>query len=616
MKRYFLFIMVLLFFSSAKAQVVQDFNSKYRLAQSFEQQGQLDKAASLFLEVYNEQPNNPIFLDALNRVYIKQKNYEASVQLLQNKIKTSPSDLTLYGLLGTTYFIMDQKDKAFEAWDDGVKSNSNSVTSYRLMANYAIENRAFDKAIEFLKLGKEKSPNPLIFSLDMANIYSAQMDFTHATKEYCELLSQQPGQISTVKSRILVYATRPGAVKQSIEAVNEFLDHSSVPVLYSLLFFLYEQDDDYDAALNAVTKYDDLIKAKGVQIFGFAQEAMRNKQYRQASKAYKLIIDNGGNSSLLSLARLGYTKTLEASIDEKYSDDLENWKPYKQNKIVGKEDYAQVVDAYNDLIKTNNNTAVRDEATFHIAQIYKDRLLDFQKADSLFKVVLKISPSTDYAIQSNIELGIIQIGIGKLEEAQNYFNTVLSNKRTDPNTKNEALFYLGKILFWSGKFGESLQKLNEVQSNLSTPYANDAISLSLLVNSSKNDSTELYDYAKADLLAEQNKIDKAIEDFKNLSEKTNSFVLKDLISFKYAELLIAQNSYPTALKILEKIANQSPPRVYSDKSMFLLGEIYQFAINDQVKAAENYQKLLETFPNSLYFDLVRERLTLLKTKNG
>ncbi|MHB8929689.1 MAG: tetratricopeptide repeat protein [Melioribacteraceae bacterium] len=48
----------------------------------------------------------------------------------------------------------------------------------------------------------------------------------------------------------------------------------------------------------------------------------------------------------------------------------------------------------------------------------------------------------------------------------------------------------------------------------------------------------------------------------------------------------------------------------------MLAQCYQYGTKDLQKAAQVYQKLLETFPNSLYFDRAREALQSLSTKNG
>ena len=81
-------------------------------------------------------------------------------------------------------------------------------------------------------------------------------------------------------------------------------------------------------------------------------------------------------------------------------------------------------------------------------------------------------------------------------------------------------------------------------------------------------------------------------------------------------MLIALDYYPVAIKILEEILESSLIGVYTDKSLFLLGKVYQFGIMDIQKARELYSWLLESFPNSLHFDDAREILNDIQNKIG
>jgi tetratricopeptide (TPR) repeat protein len=81
-------------------------------------------------------------------------------------------------------------------------------------------------------------------------------------------------------------------------------------------------------------------------------------------------------------------------------------------------------------------------------------------------------------------------------------------------------------------------------------------------------------------------------------------------------MLIAENDLPTAVKVLEESIKNQNNAIFVEKSIFLLAQCYQFGIKDLQKAATTYQKLLESFPNSLYFDRAREALQGLSTKNG
>jgi hypothetical protein len=69
-----------------------------------------------------------------------------------------------------------------------------------------------------------------------------------------------------------------------------------------------------------------------------------------------------------------------------------------------------------------------------------------------------------------------------------------------------------------------------------------------------------------------------------------------------------------AISSLEKIVEKEIPGIFADKAVFLLGEIYQYAVKDNEKASRAYEKLLEEFPGSLYFDRCRANLAIINSK--
>jgi tetratricopeptide (TPR) repeat protein len=179
-----------------------------------------------------------------------------------------------------------------------------------------------------------------------------------------------------------------------------------------------------------------------------------------------------------------------------------------------------------------------------------------------------------------------------------------------------ANFNLARIEFWKGNFTNSVNLLDDVTKNLTTDFANDALELAALINTTKKDSLNLLLYAHADLLAVQNKHKDAGIELKTLSDNPNLFIINDFAKNKFAEMLIAQNELPSAIKVLEEIMENQKNAIFIEKSTFLLAQCYQYGIKNLQKAAQIYQKLLETFPNSLYFDRAREALQSIPTNNG
>ena len=602
--------------SFLSAQNNSNVDNKFRLAQNYEMVGQLEKAESLYKELIVLQTWNYTFFESLNRVLILQKKYDESAQLIETRLKDSPNDTGLYGLLGTTYFYSDQTQKAYETWERGIAANPNSFITYRIIANSAIENRAYEKAIDFLKRGKKISDDPFPFMLDLSNIYAINMNFKDAATELCELILIRPDQLPTAKARVNTYLNRPLAAEQTTTAIINFVDSKETAELLDFLSFVYFQTGKFDEALKTITESEEKFKGNGTSTIIFAQEAFRSRQFETASKAYKYILDHFSKSPLEITARLGYAKTLEEALNQKSDSLIEKWKPLSIPVISFPADYKLIISAYNDFIASYKDNASSTEALFRIAEVYRLRLLDLSKADSIYKKVIQNSPLTSYAVDSNIALGRIAITLNKLDEANRFFEAAAGNPRSDPAKSFEAKFLIAKIAFWKGEFCLAIEALKNTTLVTSADFTNDALELSFFVNSTKRDSINLVKYAKVDLLLLQNNLKQAAIEFKTLGDNDNLFIINQFAKLKLAEIFIAENDFFSALQILEKLSTDEKMAIFAEKATFLLGNTYLYGIHDPVKAAQIYQKLLENFPNSIYFDRARDELNRLQTKNG
>ena len=609
-------IFIFLFAAFIQAQEIQNLDNRFQLAQSYEQANQSGKAESIYRELTNAQPWNYIYFESLNRALVSQKKYTESIILLNNKIQQTPTDFNLYGLLGSTYFIMDQSEKAFESWEKGVAINPTSIVGYRVIANYALQNRAFEKAIDLLKRGQKYSEDPTILSIELANIYAVNMKFKEAAIEFCNLIIQHPEQVQVAKARMNTYLKGHGAIEQSVEAINEFIDSKPQIEFYDLLTFIYQSAGNFKDAFENVIKTEEKFKSNGTQIFVFAQDAYRSRQYDWAANSYNYIIQNYKSSPYFTTARIGYARTLEASLDQKFIQQTDSWKPHSKPIALFTDEYKKIVTAYNEFAKEYPDNAIKIEALFRTAEIYRNRILNYPDADSIYYLITQISPMSNYYVEANISRGRLAIFKGDLQSAQNFFKIAATSQRIEPKDLANINFHLARIEFWKGNFTGSVTLLNEVSNNLSTDFANDALELAALINTTKKDSLNLLLYANADMLSVQNKYKEAGIEFKTLSDNANLFIINDFAKNKFAEMLIAENDFPTAVKVLENGIENQKSAIFVEKSIFLLAQCYQFGIKDLQKAAATYQKILETFPNSLYFDRAREALKGLSTNNG
>jgi predicted negative regulator of RcsB-dependent stress response len=129
-----------------------------------------------------------------------------------------------------------------------------------------------------------------------------------------------------------------------------------------------------------------------------------------------------------------------------------------------------------------------------------------------------------------------------------------------------------------------------------------------------NDSSNLIIFASAEFLTEQRNFSEARVKYLVISQNQQAFVLQSLAKFRVAEMDIAVDSYDSSIKLLQAIADEKEKNIYSDKALYLLGNIYQFGKKDSTRAIEVYESLLAKFPNSIFLDDARELINKLKNK--
>jgi len=230
--KFKLSVIFLILFSAAIFPQSDDLYNRFRLAQSYEQAGDILKAKSILEEIYNQEPANYQFFEALSRVYIRLKEFEKAISITEKRLKITPEDINLQGNLGSIFYQKGDEQKAFETWDNAIKLNSN--ISYRIISNYAIENRAYEKAVEILQKGKEISPDKTSYLFDLGNLYSVLMKYKEAAEEYVSLVEISENQLAAVQGRLIAYVNKPEAYKITVEAVQNRLKKFDKTPLYKL----------------------------------------------------------------------------------------------------------------------------------------------------------------------------------------------------------------------------------------------------------------------------------------------------------------------------------------------------------------------------------------------
>lgn len=586
--------------------------NQFMLAEAYEQQGNYSKAIEIIEQLYTKDTQNPNYFNKLVNLYITSKNFDAVVSLLNSRIKMFPQDPDNYGQLGSVYYMMGDYKKAKDVWEIPLaKTNRNSM-NFRVIANYAIERRAFETAIEFLNRGKKESDDPTMYSFDLGELYSLTMQYENATKEYCELLKKNPGLYSTVEAKIFSFINKPEALQPTIKVVSSY---QSQDVGFKLLLAkLMVEDKKYDKAFELYIEVDKIQNTGGQLLIDYANFLFNEEKFQLAKEAYEFIIKNFPESKQIPSAKLGLTKTLESLTLQEFRKLNPEWKTFYSTVYLTEEKTQKILSAYKEVIDLYKHSEIAIEARYRSALILYYVNNKPEKAIEQLNEIINLYPTSTYFPKALIELGNIYLQTAQIEIAKEKYLSAQNSSRVFEDDRNIASLQLSKVLASEGNFNAAIESLKKITFNLKNDLTNDALEFSLIMNTAKNDSSNLVKFCKAEIFTEQKNFTSAKSIYEEIALNPQAFVLHSICKLRSAEMELALNNYPEALKKLGAIVDEDEKNIYSDKALYLTAKIYEYGIIDLSKAIESYQKLLGRFPKSIYLDEARERIQHLREK--
>lgn len=605
-------ITIIIFTFSLYAQQNPMDQNQFMLAESYEQKGDLIKAVEILNGLNKKDPNNIQYFNKLNTLYLQLKKYDESASLINSRILLTPQDISLYGMLGSTYYTSGDRVKAYQVWDDAIDKFKSNQMTLRIISNFVIDRRDFEKAIEYLNRGKISSQDPFLFSYDLGELYQITMRYREAAEEYCDLIKANPQQYQQIENKILSYINKPNALNETIEVIEK--NKSDNLSFQYLLARLYIEKKDYENAFDLYKEIDKKQNTNGSELYSFGNFVYRDGEYKTASEVFKFLIDNYSDQQNTPFAKLGYAKTKEALFIQQYNSLNPEWKPISLSPKVDDKEIHSVIEAYEEIVKTYTHSEVGIEANLRIGILLLHYQNNLVEAEKYLKIISENYPTSKLAALAFIELGNIFLQKANLDEAEKYFISATKLARADAEDKSYAKYQLARIYSFKNDFESARKNLLDVMGNLKDNVANDAIALSILLNTAKNDSSNLSLYCKAEFLSEQKRFDEAKELYLQLSQNQQAFIFHSIAKLKVAEMLIAKDDYLTAISNLTIIVDEAEKNIYADKALYLQGKIYQFGLKDSTKAVESYESLLAKFPKSLFLDDARQNIIELKKK--
>ncbi|MFA6923411.1 MAG: tetratricopeptide repeat protein [Bacteroidales bacterium] len=604
-KTLFLFVFLFLIFNnhSFSQNINGRQNKDEQLAAQYFQNKEYDKAIGLYSKLFNTNPY--LYYQPYLDCFIELKEYDKAEKFIKKQIKQNPESSKYKVDLGYVYKLQNKNkkfEKQFKNIIDELMPNQQQV----LELGAAFENKQeFDFAIRTYLKGRKLLKGYYPFFIELANVYGKINDYTSMFGEYLDAIETNPEYLEQIQGVFQTVITNDQDNKKTDILKNLIITKSQKNpenlIFSEMLVWLAIQLRDFESAFIQAKAIDRRFKEDGHRLIEVAKIFLDNEDYETAIKAYQHVINKGKDNPYFISAKIYLANVMMQKITTKRNYTTEELKELE--KI-----YTSTIEE----LGKNPNTVYLLKDYAHLEAFY---LNNTDTAINILSEAIDISGSSQQAkAQCKIELADVYVLTGEVWEATLLYSQVEKALKNDP-LGHFARFKNAKLSFYRGDFKWAQAQLDILKAATSKLISNDAIELSLLISDNidaDSNLTPLLLYAKADLLAFQNKYDEAQKTLDSILLFFKQHPIADDAVYKKAELFFAVGNYKDATELYKKVYDEYESDIRGDDALFKLAELNEKFLNDIPKAKEFYQELLTKYPGSVFVIEARKRFRTLR----
>jgi tetratricopeptide (TPR) repeat protein len=566
-----------------------------QLALQYFDDGEFEKALTIFEESSQKQPSNFFFFQKIIECQQQLKQYDKAEEVILKRKDKNNQPLLLIEL-GYNYQLQKNTDKAEKYYDLAIQEVDKEPNYAYQVANSFEKKVLLEWALKAYETAQKKNPN-LNFDYQSALLQGQLgkldlmlqklLDYSYANQENTALVQNQ-------LSRFLLDDV-DGAFANEIKKGLLLKTQKSQDVYWNqFLSWYFVQQKEYGKAFvqeKAVYKRN---PDSFYNIVTLAKLAIDEKQNEEATSILTFVLENTDNLDLQMQAHhFLVSMEIELALEKDYlSIDL---------KLQG-------------LLKKYGITPFSLELQILTAHFEAFYLKQTNLGKQLLQNALQLPLNIREESRVKMELADIMVYDEKFNQAILYYAQVEENLKNDV-IAHEASFKLAKANFYKRDFDWTLQQVKNLKQSPSLLIANDAVELFLLIeDNSVEDSLRiaLQDYAKADFQLYQKKNDEALQSFLSILQKHKGKSIEESTLFKVGKIYEEKNDYAKAIQYYQSILEQHKDGIYKDEALFFSAEIYRKHLLDNEKAKQLYEKIVLEHPDSLYFTESRKQYRTLR----
>ncbi|MBK8954353.1 MAG: tetratricopeptide repeat protein [Saprospiraceae bacterium] len=573
-----------------------------RLAQEYFNNGEFEKAASLYQEMLKKNPANPGFFEKYFECILALKKYDDAEEILNKEIRKRPKEALLHVFYGNLWTYKNEVKKAEQQYLLAVEKTPSDVMGVHKLGNALIQLTRYDLAIQVYEKGEKNIKPQTRFTYNLADLYRRKGDYSKMILYYLNGVEEKTVQLINVQSIIVAYFSEEEYRELQAQLYERIEAKPEIPEFSELLMWSYVQLKDYQGAMQQAKALDRQFNENGNRVFQLAMTAYLDNDYHTAISGFSYVRDKGPSNSF-------------------YHESYRQLLVSRRNLIVEKKDYSntdliQLESDYQKYLADFGRNYLSAPLIIEFAELEARYLGKVREAIMLLEDLIKLS-YVDNHIKSKAKLNLADyyLIIGERWEATLLYSQV-DKDFTEDELGEMARFKNARLSYFAGDFQWAQEQFDILKNATSRLISNDAIDLSVFILDNLNqDSTGeiLLKYASAELKLFQNQYDSALWILDNISFTDPEVVfLEDDVWYLQAKIYQQQQRLDEAIEKYQKILDKHPEEIRADNALWEMAKIYDQHLNNTAKAMELYEKLFIDFSNSVQAVEARKRYRQLR----
>lgn len=597
LRSHFTYIYIMRFLALLLALLISSvlFSQADIIAKDYFKKGAYEKALYEYKKLYAKSPSNISYIKQIVSTYQQLEKY-TDAEVFLNKLIARVNYPAFYVDLGYNFQLKKDLDNANKNYDTAINSllvNANNAFSVaKSFQNYSL----LDYAIATYEKGMELQPK-LNFKLQLAQIYGEQGEIGKMFLNYLDFADKHTMSLNNIKRAINDFISEDGLNENNIilrKLLIKKIQQEPKVFWNEMLSWLFVQQKDYKKAFIQEKAILSRQPESMHRVVDLGITAFNEGSNDIANEIFSFVTDNAQDKEMVLSANYSLlqikTKTMHGDaydeIEQKYIDLFEEYGTFSQT--------LNLQLAYSHFLAFNRKQPKK--ATEFLKKSLKLPLTELQKAEIKLK------------------LGDILVLQEQFNQALIYYTQIQRNLKNS-TVSQEARFKVAKASYYKGDFKWAESQLKILKASTSQLIANDALDLKLLISDNKYEDslqTALKRYAKADLLAFQNRNDEAIAVLDVIldNHKTEPIIAQTL--FKQAELFKLKSQFDKARVNYELIIENYREGVLVDDAYYNLAVLNEKELNQPEKAKQFYEQIIFNHSDSIYFVDARKRFRALR----